>query len=188
MELFLIWIGLGLIGFIYVVYMIGDMFFSEESGIALFIFTLVLALIGGPFYAFYVFYDFYLKDSIMERDLNAKLKEDEEEEEKTIINAKKIKEDALRKYLSLLQDLKENLSLMKDDESKLNKKFFNDIKKITEYCGELNKNEIAEIDKLREVLIFARLNVLQFFENNNIKNSDKLSKTINTTLKKIKND
>ena len=116
------------------------------------------------------------------------MKKEKEEEEISKINAEKLKEDVHKKYLLLLQDLKESLSLIKNDESKLNKKFFNDIKKISGYCDELNKSEIAEVDKLREVLIFARLNVLQFFENNNIKNSDELSKKINTILKKIKND
>ena len=188
MEFFYIWIGFGLVGFIYFTYYLGDMLLSEASGSALFIFNLVLALIGGPFYALYIFYDFFLKGFIEERNLNARLRKEEEEEEITKINAKKLKEDIHKKYLLLLQDLKENHSLIKNDESKLNKKFFNDIKKISGYCDELNKSEIAEVDKLREVLIFARLNVLQFFENNNIKNSDELSKTINTTLKKIKND
>ena len=70
--------------------------------------------------------------------------------------------------------------------SKLSKKFFDDTRKILGYCSILNKNELTKTDILKDILIFARLNVLQFYEANNIKNAERLSKKINTILRKIK--
>jgi hypothetical protein len=85
-----------------------------------------------------------------------------------------------------LQRVQKNLILIKADNSKLSKKFFDDTRKILGYCSILNKNELTKTDILKDILIFARLNVLQFYEANNIKNAERLSKKINTILRKIK--
>ena len=78
--------------------------------------------------------------------------------------------------------------MIENNESSIDKKFFDNIKKIISYCAVLNINKTVNKKVLRDVLIFARINVLQFYENNNIKNANTLSKKINATLKKIKND
>jgi hypothetical protein len=138
------------------------------------------AVIGGPIsVAVYAWY--YFKDQKIE----AQIKEDQE---KKIKDAKKRKEKALKDCQLFLKDLKETLKLIKKNEHDIDKKFFDDIKKIISYCTTLNINAIADKEGLKEVLIFARINVLQFYEYNNIKDADIVSKEINQILKKIKND
>jgi hypothetical protein len=171
MEFFLIWVCIGLAGFIlcYVYDTVSDDVFK---------FVLVLALLGGPIFAIWAVNALY-QDIINSRRYKAIEKEKQ-------IKVKQKKEQALAEYPIIFQKIEKDFNLIKVDNSKLTKKFFDDIRKILGYCSTLNKNELTETKMLREILIFARLNVLQFYEANNIKNAESLSKKINTILRKIK--
>ena len=118
--------------------------------------------------------------------LSKETKEAEAEEIKRKENAQKTKDDAISKYPSLLNSLKIKYEEIQSDNSKLSKKYFDEIKKILDYCTRLKIDEIPDKGELKIILIYARMNVLEFFENNDLKNAENLSKKITKILKKIK--
>jgi len=119
-------------------------------------------------------------------ELRKEAKYAEAQEIKRKENTQKRKDDAILKYPSLLNSLKIKYKEIQSDNSKLSKKYFDEIKKILDYCSILSIDEISDKDELRTILIYARMNILEFFESNNLKNADNLSKKITTILKKIK--
>ena len=178
MEFFLTWSGIGLIGTCIMLSRPEAQEDEDWSGVL--VGGIVMGIIGGPILLIFVIWAFF-KD----KKMDAQIKKDEE---RRIKYAEKRKEKALKDYPLLLKNLEETLKLIENNESNIDKKFFDNIKKIISYCAILNINKTANKKVLRDVLVFARINVLQFYENNNIKNANTLSKKINATLKKIKND
>jgi len=171
MEFFLIWFCIGIAGFI-LCYAYDTV--SNDN----YTFVLVLALLGGPIFTIWAV-SALSQEIIISREYAAIEKEKK-------LKAKQKKEKAFKEYPIILQKINKDFTVIKLDNSKLTKKFFNDTRKILSYCRTLNKNELTETEILKEILIFARLNVLQFYEANNIRNAESLSKKISTVLKKIK--
>ncbi|MFL2702748.1 MAG: hypothetical protein ACJ0FX_00485 [Gammaproteobacteria bacterium] len=168
----LIWSGIGFVGILISSLFVGGFDDTEYQG------ALVMGLLGGPLFLLWVIGHIY-EDKKIRAQYAATRKEKE-------IKAKQKKEKALQEYPVILQKIEKDFNLIKADSSKLTKNFFDDTRKVLGYCTTLNKNEFTETKMLREILIFARLNVLQFYEANNIKNAESLSKKINTILRKIK--
>ena len=168
----LIWSGIGYVGILIATRFVGKLDDTEYQG------ALLMGLVGGPIFLLWVIGLIYEDKKI--RAQSAAIQKENE------IKAKQKKEKALEEYPVILQKIQKNFISIKADNSKLTKNFFDDVRKILGYCSTLNKNELTETKTLREILIFARLNVLQFYEANNIKNAESLSKKINTILRKIK--
>lgn len=98
---------------------------------------------------------------------------------------KKKKEEALENFSTLLKKLNEEFLEIKQEKSAPSRKFFTNAIQISQYCTALDKNEIEDKDQLKKILIFIRLNILQFYENNNIEGSGEAIKKITNGLKKI---
>ena len=171
-EFIIIWCGIGLAGILLGFIYYDGLGKEGRNGLV------IMGLLGGPIFSLWLIQSIY-----EEKKQYARYEAQSKEKE---IKAKQKKEKALEELPILLQRVQKNLILIKADNSKLSKKFFDDTRKILGYCSILNKNELTKIDILKDILIFARLNVLQFYEANNIKNAERLSKKINTILRKIK--
>jgi len=180
MEFFLTWSGIGIVAGAYALLYGSTEDIDDDDKGYMIIGMIIFGAIGGPIFALWS-----IKAVNEDKKALSKIKKDEE---RRIKYAEKRKEKALKDYPLLLKDLEETLKLIENNESSIDKKFFDNIKKIISYCAVLNINKTVNKKVLRDVLIFARINVLQFYENNNIKNANTLSKKINATLKKIKND
>jgi hypothetical protein len=184
MESILIWCGAGIPGFV-LLYVQDEVDMDDEF----FLFWVIISLLGGPIFTI-VFFILFLMDYKVEADRKA-LKKEKEVKRKVkrkeeAVKTKQRKEEALKEYPILFQKIEKSFILIKADNSKLTKEFFDDVNMIIDYCNILNKNKLTEKEMLRDILIFARLNVLQFYEANNIMNAECLSERINTILRKIK--
>jgi len=187
MENFIFWCGSGIFGFVLLYF--NDDFDMDGGDSFHFYFILIIALLFGPISILFVCI-LFLMDYKVELDRKALKKEKEVKRnvkrKEEAVKAKQRKEEALKEYPILFQKIEKGFILIKADNSKLTKEFFDDVNVILDYCNILNKNKLTEKEKLRDILIFARLNVLQFYEANNIMNAEWLSERINTILRKIK--
>jgi hypothetical protein len=94
--------------------------------------------------------------------------------------------NALENFPKVFDDVSKQFNEINTTNIEPSINFYKKIEEICGYCSALNSSQIRNKETLREILIFSRLNVLTFYENNNLKNSDKLAKKIATTLKKLK--
>jgi CBS-domain-containing membrane protein len=98
---------------------------------------------------------------------------------------KKLK-NAIDAYPNSLEELHQNFSVISELDQDSQVRFYKKVEEICDYCTTLGKTRITEKDKLKEILIYARLNLLSFYENNKIDGAEKLADKVTKTIKKLK--
>lgn len=93
---------------------------------------------------------------------------------------------AITEFPTLMESIYEDFIAIDNADNDLIASFYKKIDKICGYCAALKFSQIENKDRLKEILIYSRLNVLSFYEKNSLKGSDKLAKKITTTIKKLK--
>ena len=135
-------------------------------------------LVIGPF-GLIIVYNSYRDDTEWERESvkrKAKLKATKE---------KKL-ETAIDQFPGVMDEISADFNEIDNLDAKSLKNFFKKIDKICGYCAVLNSSQIENKDRLKEILIYSRLNVLSFYEKNSLNGSEKLAKKIASIIKKLK--
>lgn len=113
-------------------------------------------------------------------------KEMQERSAKAKATREKKRKIALEAYPEALNDLHQNLSVIDSFDTSSLTKFYEKVDVICGYCSSLAASKISDKEKLKEVLIYARLNVLSFYESNNIDGAEKLAEKVTKIIKKLK--
>tara|TARA_Y100000768_G_scaffold335165_1_gene276238 strand:- start:1524 stop:2066 length:543 start_codon:yes stop_codon:yes gene_type:complete len=135
-------------------------------------------LVIGPFGLIMV-YNAYRDDTKWERESvkrKAKLKATKEKKFKTAID----------EFPGVMNEISADFNAIDSLDTKSLINFFKKIDKICGYCAALNSSQIENKDRLKEILIYSRLNVLSFYEKNSLNGSEKLAKKIALIIKKLK--
>tara|TARA_A100001035_G_C27727022_1_gene474901 strand:+ start:159 stop:680 length:522 start_codon:yes stop_codon:yes gene_type:complete len=93
---------------------------------------------------------------------------------------------AAKEYPELLNELSNVLKTLNESQAKPSIEFYEKIEKMCRFCSFLKIAELSDKKRLKDVLIYSRLNVLSFYEENSIKGGEKLAKKISTLIKKLK--
>jgi hypothetical protein len=99
---------------------------------------------------------------------------------------KKKRLEAEENYITLSMKLFNKIENFENMTPEIDKSFFLDILKLADYFKAFEINEIKNIEQLRRILIFARLNLNQYYETHELKGGDAARKKITSVLKKIK--
>jgi hypothetical protein len=99
---------------------------------------------------------------------------------------KKKRKEAEENYENLSMKLFNKIENFENTTSKVDKRFFLDVIKLADYFNAFKINEIKNIEQLKRILIFARLNLNQYYETHELKGGDAARKKITSVLKKIK--
>jgi hypothetical protein len=173
--LFYFWLISGLIGFFSNFFIDGlkeDL--GKDSMSSLFFASLFL----GPI-SLIIAYSAHREDTEWERESiqrKAKLKATKEKKLKTAVD----------EYPRVMNEI--SADFIEIDNLDTNKliNFYKKIDKICGYYSFLDSSQIDNKSRLKEILIYSRLNVLSFYEQNSIKGSEKLAKKIASTIKALK--
>ena len=93
---------------------------------------------------------------------------------------------AKNEYPALITELSNNLKAINESQAKPSKEFYKKIEKICRFCSLLKIADIPDKEILKDILIYSRLNVLSFYEDNSLEGGEKLAKKIITLIKKLK--
>lgn len=104
--------------------------------------------------------------------------------------AKATKEKNLKKsidtYPKVLEDLHNNLLIINELDKAEIINFYKKINEICGHCTRLGSSRISQKEKLKEILIYSRLNILSFYEDNKIDGAEKLAEKVTKIIKKLK--
>jgi hypothetical protein len=104
--------------------------------------------------------------------------------------AKATKEKNLKKaidaYPKVLEELHNNLLRINELDTAEIINFYDKIKEICAYCTRLGSSRISQKEKLKKILIYSRLNILTFYEDNKIDGAEKLAEKVTKIIKKLK--
>lgn len=99
---------------------------------------------------------------------------------------KKKRKKAEENYENLSMKLFNKIENFENTTSKVDTRFFLDVIKLADYFNAFKINEIKNIEQLKRILIFARLNLNQYYETHELKGGDAAREKITSVLKKIK--
>ena len=129
----------------------------------------------------------FLWDSFKEHSDRQAEKERKKQEVKIKAQKKRNAEKRAKKnYLSQIHKLKKDLEKTDYDTSKLSLGFFTDCRKLAKSILLLNKRDKKNMEEAKELLIFARLNLQEFFLEKSIDNYKDVQQDIEDALKKLK--
>ena len=104
--------------------------------------------------------------------------------------AKATKEKNLKKaidaYPKVLEELHNNLLIINELNTSEIINFYEKINEICGHCNRLGLSRISQKEKLKEILIYSRLNILSFYEDNKIDGAEKLAEKVTKIIKKLK--
>ena len=104
--------------------------------------------------------------------------------------AKATKEKNLKKsidtYPKVLEELHNNLLIINELDTAEIINFYKKINEICGHCNRLGSSRISQKEKLKEILIYSRLNILSFYEDNKIDGAEKLAEKVTKIIKKLK--
>lgn len=104
--------------------------------------------------------------------------------------AKATKEKNLKKaidaYPKVLEELHNNLLIINELDTAEIINFYEKINEICGHCTRLGSSRISQKEKLKEILVYSRLNILSFYEDNKIDGAEKLAEKVTKIIKKLK--
>lgn len=105
--------------------------------------------------------------------------------EKRAIAAKKRKNNILENHQSDIQKLDEMKNKFEENPEDLNEKFFKDVGKLSTELLLLSKKDIQQKDDAISIIKFARINILNNYPENKVKEAEKISEKLTKALKRL---
>jgi hypothetical protein len=139
---------------------------------------------------FVIFVAWVLASFYEQFELQAELQAEKERKKQEVkIRAEKKRNAeirAKRNYLSQINKIKKDLEKSDYDTSKLSLGFFTDCRKLSISILLLKKRDKKNMEEAKELLVFARLNLQEFFLEKSIDNYKEVQQDIEDALKKLK--